>query len=86
MHLNSVISLILLNVETQEIESVKMREKLKDVDNLRRELSDKQNRIVGLETDLNYLEGILQKKLQENDRKNEDLSLLQNQVCFFSAE
>lgn len=43
---------------------------------LRHELSDKQNRIIQFETDYSFLE----KKLEEAERKNEDLYFLQSQV------
>lgn len=60
-----------------------MREKLKDVENLRRELNDKQSRVASLEADLSYLETLLQKKVQENALKSHDISFFHNQVCLF---
>lgn len=66
----------------QEIEIVKMREKLKDADILRREVNEKQSRISQLETELNFMDGLLCKKQQESERRNEDFFLLQSQVSF----
>lgn len=65
---------------SQEIESVKLKEKLKEEENLRHELSDKQNRVTQMEAELTFLGNVLKKKMQESERKTEDLSLLQSQV------
>ncbi len=51
------------------------------MEHLRYELSDKQNRIVQLETDYCYL----QKRCEEFEKKNEDLYFLQSQVCCYSV-
>lgn len=67
---------MLLNI--QEIELVKITERLKEMDHLRHEIGDKQNRIIQLETENSFLE----KKLEDAERKNEDLYVLQSQVSY----
>lgn len=73
-------------MKAQEIESVKLKEKLKEEENLRHELSDKQNRVTQMEAELTFLGNVLKKKMQESERKTEDLSLLQSQIKIYEED